>query len=170
MTPQQRAEKTEAYGSDYERLVAALESLPKEMWRFRDEHGCWSVHEHLIHIADSEVNSYIRCRRLVAEPGKDLMAYDENVWAESLRYHDQDVEDTLALFKWLRRKTYTLIKSLPEETWTHSAYHPENGDMTLDDWLDVYTAHVPEHIQYMRENYEAWLKAPSPSKHHKSCS
>ena len=66
-----------------------MSALPKEMWLFRDEHGCWSVHEHLIHIADSEVNSYIRCRRLIAEPGKELMAYDENVWADSLRYHEQ---------------------------------------------------------------------------------
>ena len=158
MTPRQRAEKIEAYGNDYDRLVEALKTLPKEMWLFRDEHGCWSVHEHLIHIADSEVNSYIRCRRLIAEPGEDLMAYDENVWADSLHYHEQSVEETLALFKWLRRKTYTLIKSLPEEAWANSAYHPENGNMTLDDWLDVYVAHVPEHIQYMRENQEAWLK------------
>ena len=158
MTPRQRAEKIAAYGNDYYRLVEALKTLPKEMWLFRDEHGCWSVHEHLIHIADSEVNSYIRCRRLIAEPGEDLMAYDENVWADSLHYHEQSVEETLALFKWLRRKTYTLIKSLPEEAWANSAYHPENGNMTLDDWLDVYVAHVPEHIQYMRENQEAWLK------------
>lgn len=30
--------------------------------------------------------------------------------------------------------------------------------MTLDDWLDVYAAHITEHIEYMRENYEEWLK------------
>ena len=29
--------------------------------------------------------------------------------------------------------------------------------MTLDDWLDVYAVHIPEHLQYMRENYNAWL-------------
>ena len=158
MNSRRRANKIESYGKDYSRLLNALESLPGEMRQFRDEHGCWSVHEHLIHIVDSEVNSYIRCRRLIAEPGKDLMAYDENVWASSLRYHEQDIEDALTLFRWLRRKTYTLIKSLPEEVWGRSARHPENGEMTLDDWLDVYVAHVPEHIQYMRENHEAWLK------------
>ena len=30
--------------------------------------------------------------------------------------------------------------------------------MTLDDWLDIYERHIPEHVQYMRENYEAWRK------------
>lgn len=156
--PKQRIEKIEEYGGHYALLTAALRELPNDIWRFRDECGCWSVHEHVVHIVDSEVNSYIRCRRLIAEPGKDLMAYDENRWAEALDYHEQSVEDALALFKWLRQKTYTLIKSLPNEVWTHSACHPENGRMTLDDWLDVYAAHVPEHIQYMRENYDAYQR------------
>ena len=159
MAPEQRALKIESYGRGYETLTAALNKLPREMWTFRDEHGCWSVHEHLIHITDSEVNSYIRCRRLIAEPGQPLMAYDENRWGEALQYHDQDSADTIELFKWLRHKTYTLIKTLPEKTWSHTAYHPENGDMTLDDWLNVYESHVPEHVHSMQENYEAWTNS-----------
>ena len=156
MTPEQRAAKIECYGQGYQKLTKAMGKFPREMWNFRDEHGCWSIHEHLIHVADSEVNSYIRCRRLIAEPGLSLMAYDENQWAEALLYHDQDISDALELFRWLRHKTFNLIKRLPESTWSHTAYHPENGDMTLDDWLDVYESHVPEHVHSMQENYEAW--------------
>ena len=159
MTSEERSAKIESYGNDYEKLTEALESFPREMWEFRDEHGCWSVHEHVVHIADSEVNSYIRCRRLIAEPGKPLMAYDENQWAESLRYHEQSAEDALELFRWLRFKSYMLIRSQPDSVWSHTSYHPENGDMTLDDWLNVYAVHVDEHIEYMRENYEAWRAA-----------
>ena len=161
MNPQARTKKIESYGAAYDELAAALQDFPPEMWTFRDEHGCWSIHEHLVHIADSEANSYIRCRRLVAEPGESLMAYDENRWASELDYHDQSVEDALQLFKWLRRKSYTLIESLPESAWSNTSFHPENGDMTLDDWLDVYAAHVTEHVGYMRENYEEWLKTQS---------
>ena len=62
----------------------------------------------------------------------------------------------LALFKWLRHTSYTLIKTLPEHVWAHTSLHPENGETSLDDWLDTYERHVPEHIGYMRENYEAW--------------
>ena len=161
MESQERARKIESYGRAYDLLVDSLEHFPKEMWQFRDEHGCWSIHEHIVHIADSEANSYVRCRRLIAESGKPLMAYDENQWAESLDYHEQSTEEALALFKWLRRKSHTLIEDLPDDVWSNTAYHPENGDMTLDDWLDVYEAHVSEHLEYMRENYEAWLKAES---------
>jgi hypothetical protein len=28
--------------------------------------------------------------------------------------------------------------------------------MTMDDWLDVYARHVPEHIAQMREVYADW--------------
>ena len=45
----------------------------------------------VVHITDSEANSYIRCRRFMAEPAK-LMAYDEKAWATSLHYHDQVTE------------------------------------------------------------------------------
>lgn len=157
MTARTRSQKIAAYGSAYETLIARIKEFPKEMWHFRDEHGCWSIHEHLVHITDSEANSYIRCRRLIAEPGQQLMAYDENGWASALGYADRSVEDALELFRLLRQQTCNLVKTLPESVWLNTCYHPENGDMTLDDWLDVYAAHIPEHLEYMQENYNAWL-------------
>ena len=156
MSPESREKKIQTYANGYSGLSAALKRFPREMWRFRDEHGCWSVHEHIIHLADSEANSYIRCRRLIAEPGQSLMAYDENQWALALNYHDQSTEEALELFKLLRARTTRLIQSLPDSAWSNTAYHPENGDMTLDDWLDVYQSHVPEHVQSMQENLDAW--------------
>ena len=56
------------------------------------------------------------------------MAYDENQWASSLNYHEQNVDDALALFKSLRHTSYTLIKTLPEHVWAHTSFHPENGE------------------------------------------
>ena len=156
MTPEARARKIESYGIAYETLIDGLGKFPREMWDFRNEHGCWSIREHVVHITDSEVNSYIRCRRFIAEPGEPLMAYDENVWATALGYAGRSADAALELFRLLRRQSYVLIKSLPEEAWANTCYHPENGDMTLDYWLDVYEAHIPEHLSYMQENYEAW--------------
>ena len=159
MTPQERAQKLKSYRDAHSLLVSSLKEFPKEMWQFRDEHGCWSIHEHIVHITDSEANSYIRCRRIIAEQGEPLMAYDENQWATALDYHDQSAADAIALFKWLRHKSYTLIKDLPEPVWAHSSYHPENGETTLDDWLDTYERHVSEHLGYMRQNLEAWRES-----------
>ena len=99
MTPEERESKIASYSRAYETLIAGVRQFPEEMWDFRDEHGCWSIREHLVHIADSEVNSYIRCRRFIGEPGQPLMAYDENAWAASLGYSQQDPRNAIELFR-----------------------------------------------------------------------
>lgn len=153
----ERAGKIESYGAAYKELVNAVERFPREMWHFRPSPDQWTIHEIIVHITDSEANSYARCRRLIAEPGESVMAYDEMQWARALDYHGQSTEDALELFKWLRHTSYNLIKNQPEAVWAHTTYHPENGTMTMDDWLDTYERHVREHVAQMRGVYQQWL-------------
>lgn len=154
-----RQVKIESYGSAYAALVTALQAFPRQMWQFRPAPGRWTIHEIVVHIADSEANSYVRCRRLVAEPGSAVLGYDEERWARELHYHQQNPEDALALFKWLRLKSYTLIKDLPESYWSHTIEHSESGAMTLDDWLAIYERHVSEHIAQMQAVYQDWQES-----------
>src|SRR6478735_349957 len=149
VTSQERNQKIELFGNAYNILTEALRDLPREMWNYKPTPDDWSVHELVVHITDSEANSFIRCRRFIAEPGSTVMAYDEMKWAEVLRYTHQSTEDALELFKWLRLTSYKLIKPLPEATWANTVYHPENGTMTMDDWLDIYASHIPEHVEQM---------------------
>ncbi len=152
-----RTDKIESYGQAFRFLTEALERYPKGMWQFKPAADEWSIHEIVVHITDSEANSYVRCRRLVAEPGRDLMAYDENRWARDLAYEQQSVDDALELFRWLRARSYRLVKTLPDRVWQHQAFHPEDGMITLEDWLDTYERHVPEHVSQMDAVYEKWL-------------
>ena len=158
MTPAERKQKIETYGNAYRELVSALKGFPKEMWQFRPAPNDWTIHEIIVHIADSEANSFIRCRRLIAEPGSAVLGYDEMRWAHALRYHDQNADDALELFRWLRGSTFQLIQSIPELTWANTVEHSENGTMAMDDWLAVYARHVTEHVAQMRKVYEQWLK------------
>jgi hypothetical protein len=156
MTDHNRDEKIASYGSAYQKLMAALERFPREMWQYRPSADRWTIHEIVVHIADSEVNSYIRCRRFLAEPGSTVLGYDEGRWARELHYHEQSTGDALELFKWLRQKSYELIKNLPDATWSNTVHHSENGLMTMDDWLDTYERHIPEHVEQMQAVYEDW--------------
>ena len=156
LTPAERHQEIEAYGWAYDTLVNGLQEFPREMWRFRPSSDEWSIHELVIHITDSEANSYARCRRFIAEPGSTVMAYDERQWARALDYHSQSPEAALELFRLLRRASYELIRALPAAVWANTIEHPENGRMTMDDWLDVYTRHIPEHVAQMRRVHAAW--------------
>ena len=84
------------------------------------------------------------------------MAYDENRWALHLGYHNQSIEDSLELFRLLRLMTYRVIKDLPEPVWNNFIIHPDNGKMTLDDWLNVYEQHIPIHIKQMQRIFNEW--------------
>ena len=151
-----RQAKIESYGRAYDRLEAALRNFPRAMWTYRPDDHDWTIHEIVVHIADSEANSYVRCRRLVAEPGSEVLGYDEMGWARRLDYHRQDTGLALELFRTLRRSSYELIRDLPEAVWAQTVVHSESGRMTLDDWLDTYERHVPEHIAQMRAIFETW--------------
>lgn len=158
ITVEDRAAKIESYGKAYDFLVESLKKFPQEMWCFKSEKNPWSIHNIIVHITDSEANSYIRCRRFVAEPGKDVLAYDENLWVSALDYDSQSAEDALALFKLLRGTTYNLIKPLPVSVWSNTVNHTENGTMTFDDWLDIYEQHIPDHVEQMQKTYDEWVQ------------
>jgi hypothetical protein len=155
-TGEERSRLIESYGHAYDSLVEGLKQFPREMWSYKAPFDPWSIQEIAVHIADSEANSFVRCRRFIAEPGLDVMAYNEEQWARALDYGTQSADDAVQLFRWLRGNTYTLIKSLPERTWANTIYHPENGTMTMDDWLDIYESHVRDHLEQMRRIYEHW--------------
>ena len=155
-THEERQRKIESYGRAHHTLIAALANFPSDMWQYRPAPDRWTIHEIVIHITDSEANSYIRCRRFIAEPGTTISAYDEQRWAAALDYHTLSTDTALELFKWLRDSTAALIRSLPDDRWSNALYHPEVGTMTLDDWLDTYERHIPDHIAQMQAVYEAW--------------
>jgi hypothetical protein len=156
-----REQKIALYSQAATLLTAALERFPQEMWQYRPSVDDWTIHEIVIHITDSEANSYVRCRRFIAEPGQSLTAYDENQWARALNYHELSVETAVSLFKWLRQSSYELIQTQPESVWQHQAIHSADGQMGFDDWLDIYTRHVPDHIAQMERIFQAWQPAQS---------
>lgn len=156
MTREERNELVKSYGASYEKVKAAVALFPKEMWQWKPSSTQWSIQENLVHLADSEANSYIRCRRLIAEPGSKVLGYDQDIWATQLKYHEQNAADALNLFGMMRQMTYQLLKNLPEEVWENTVDHSERGIMPFTEWLRVYENHT--HIGQMRRVHEAWKK------------
>lgn len=158
MTKEERMQKIESYGKGYALLTEAIKQFPKEMWSFKPSPNRWSIHEIIVHIADSEANAYVKCRKLIAEPGKAIATYDQDKWSAAFHYPEQSTEDALELFRRLRLASYNLIKTLPGPAWSNSTGSMENETVTLDDWLKVYEEHIPEHIRQMRKRYDEWRK------------
>ena len=150
----------ESYGSAFDDFVAALKAIPKEAWLFKPAPKEWSVHQVIVHLADSETNAYLRARRLIAEPGGTLMAYNQDVWADKLDYHGTNTDEALEVTRLVRKLTYDLLKRVTEEVWDHSVLHPESPEpYTFEKWLRIYAKHPRVHADQITENYRLWKEA-----------
>jgi len=152
----ERRQKIEAFGNAYFQICDILRELPREMWGFKPDPDQWSVHEVLIHLADSEANAYVRFRKAIAESGSSVVAYDQMAWATSLDYKTQNANDALELFRWLRATSYSIFRTLPESIWQNGIHHPEHGLMTLEEMVQHYVIHVEKHIAQMRRIFDNW--------------
>ena len=122
---------------------------------YRD--GGWTVRQVVHHVADSHMHAYIRFRSTVAEDHPTIKTYDQDVWAE---FTDSKLplDASLAIIEGLHERWSVFLESLPDEAWSRTAMHPERGEMTLDDFLDIYSSHGVRHakqITDLRER-EGW--------------
>jgi len=162
MDRNERNEKIEQYGRGYSLLTAALADLPRESWDFKASSTDWSIHEIIVHMGDSESMSALRVRKLIVEPGSTLMGYEEAKWADALDYKNQDTQDSLEIIRLARQSTYRLLKTLPDEIFTHAVKHAEyTVPYTFEQWLNIYAHHIPDHIDQMKKSYQAWKKQKS---------
>ena len=64
-----RQQNIELFGRGPALLADALRGCPKKMWLYRPAANRWSIHEIILHLADSEANCYVRSRQFIVEPG-----------------------------------------------------------------------------------------------------
>ncbi len=156
MTHEERKQRLQSYGNGHAKVVEALKEFPQSMWQYKPGPERWSIHEIIVHLSDAGLNSAVRARCFLAEPGKTIMAYNQDAWAERLDYHARSTADALELLRMIRKTTHDLLADQPDSVFANTIYHPEHGNITLDDWLVIYDDHITGHINQMRGNYEAW--------------
>ncbi|MDE3007962.1 MAG: DinB family protein [Acidobacteriota bacterium] len=120
----------------------------------RHAEGSWSARQIIHHLADSETQSYLRLRRLIAEPtGSLIQGYDEGAWASNhtLGYEQLPVEHAMDVFRAVRRATLDVLRRLQERDLARYGEHSESGRYTLDLWLHIYTAHPRDHAEQLRQ-------------------
>jgi hypothetical protein len=157
MTPEERKQKIKRYGKGFKMLKETLADIPHKTWKFKPSPSEWSIHEIIVHLADSETNAALRARLLAAEPGRAVMAYDQDKWAVSLNYHEQDVDDALKVVKFIRKTTCAWLKTLDEAVFENTVSHSEyDKPYSFEMWLSIYPEHIPGHIEQIKNNYALW--------------
>lgn len=111
----------------------------------------WSPRQIIHHLADSETQSYLRIRRLLAEENSVIQGYDEEAWAEckTLGYTELPVAVSLRVYEAVRAASAGIIERLTEADLERTGNHTERGLISVAHWLDMYTRHPREHRQQL---------------------
>jgi hypothetical protein len=144
------------YAEGPARLEAALAQVPEAARQWRPAPGKWSVHEIVVHCADSEANSHMRLRYLLAEDRPAIQGYDQDRWARVMDYHAHPLEPALATIRAVRANTLALLQRMGEAEWARTGTHSESGAYGAEDWLRIYAEHLHVHERQVLRTLAAW--------------
>src|SRR4051794_38115935 len=125
MTAERRRDLIGRYREGHRAVVEALEGLEADELD-RSATGEWTPREIAHHLADSEMMSAIRLRRIIAEDDPVLAGYDEVRFARTLT-RDRPIEASIEAMRWARESSLQIIERLTEDEWARKATHEESG-------------------------------------------
>jgi hypothetical protein len=144
-----RSELIRRYSEGPAAVEAALAgATPAELDR-ADADG-WSARQVVHHLADSEMTSALRLRKLIAEPNAVVQGYDEELYARTLYYDERPIEASLLALRAARESTASILAHLTEEQWAREGWHTESGPYSVKTWLEIYAAHAHDHAEQIR--------------------
>jgi hypothetical protein len=143
-----RAELLAQYRDGY-RLVAEAVAGLTDAELDRPAPEGWTARQVVHHLADSEMTSAIRLRRLIAEDKPLIVGYDEQLFANTL-FYDRPIAASLNALKAARETTAEILDRLSETQWQRCGTHSESGPYSVQTWLELYAEHGADHAAQIR--------------------
>ena len=144
-----RQQLVQKYKEGYRTVAEALEGATDAELDARPAPEKWSAREIVHHLADSEMTSAIRLRRLIAEDRPAINGYDEAEFARKL-YYDRPIAASLDAFRTARLTTAELLDRMTDAEWEREGTHTEHGRYAVQDWLKSYADHAHNHAAQIR--------------------
>ncbi len=149
MDAQTRRAMIDRYKDGYRAVSDALQGISERELDARPAPGKWSAREIVHHLADSEMTSAIRLRRLVAEDRPLIQGYDQDEFARRL-YYDRPFQTSLEAFRLARETTAQILERMTQAEWAREGTHSESGRYTVERWLEIYAQHAHNHADQIR--------------------
>ncbi len=149
MSEQERQALIAKYKDGYRVVAEALGGATDIDLDARPAPGKWSAREIVHHLGDSEMESAMRLRRLIALDTPTIQGYDQDEFSRRLHY-DRPIGPSLEAFKAARQATADLIDRLTPADWQREGTHTEIGRFTAERWLEIYGGHAHNHAEQIR--------------------
>lgn len=138
-------------------LRQAVAGMTSEQLLARPIPGKWSALEVICHLADFEIVGADRIKRVIAENEPTLFGGDEKVFAARLAYHRRNAEEELVLIETIRKQVARILRTLQPEDFQRRGIHSEAGPLTLAEFVERSTRHIPHHVRFIEEKRKALI-------------
>ena len=132
-----------------------LRGVPEKSVTLPEAPGKWSMRHVVAHLADSEIVGGWRLRLVLAHDRAPLTPYDQDLFADRLRYDDVPVNEALALFTVLRKANLRLWSGASAEDLRRVGLHSERGEESVAHMRKLYAGHDIAHLNQLKRIREA---------------
>ncbi|HEX7474167.1 MAG TPA: DinB family protein [Candidatus Limnocylindrales bacterium] len=151
LAPSEREALIDRYRDGHRAVLDALAGTTEdELNALPAAPDTWTARMVVHHLADSEMMSAMRLRRLIADEHPVIEGYDEPRFARRLFYDDRPIEPALAALAAARATTLQILERLSDEQWAREGVHTESGRYGVEEWLRIYAAHAHDHADQIR--------------------
>lgn len=145
LTEDERSSLIDAVEAHPANMRAAVADLSDEQLDTPYREEGWTVRQVVHHVVDSHLNSYQRFKLVLTEDRPTIRTYKEAAWAELPEAKTAPVEISLALLEALHVRWVMVLRGMTGTDFEKLLDHPEIGDISADQLLEIYGWHCPHH-------------------------
>ena len=128
-------------------LRQAVAGLTGQQLSTPEAPGKWSIRQVVRHLADGEVVWGWRLRLVLAQDRPAITGYDQDAWADRLRYDQAPVDEALEEFSALRRTHLRLVSAATAADLERFGVHAERGEESVAHMMKMYAGHDLLHLR-----------------------
>lgn len=153
-SPTERTEHIGVIAGTPAALQAAVAGLSEEQLDTPYRDGGWTLRQVAHHVPDSHANAYIRVKLALTEDNPTIKPYDEAAWAELADSRETPVETSLRMLETIHERLTIVLRSLDDAQCARTLVHPDNGPMTIDMLIGMYSWHGRHHVAHVTSTRE----------------
>jgi hypothetical protein len=123
--------------------------LPAAVLSTAEKPGKWSMLHVVQHLADAELVGAFRFRMILTQDRPALQGYDQDRWADALRYAESDLEGALEQFTTLRAANLRLLERASPTERRRVGVHAERGEESVEHLMRMHAGHDLVHLRQM---------------------